>query len=162
LNKKHHSLKKTLLSKKFSWQPTRDKPVRPVWETGQIGFAWTVGKNSARGKNSTFSLIDLPIHSTDSSETLGIVGVPCGLPLARSSVPKTYPIKRNQKSTFKNTFPRTPPKTIKSGPFAHGFGRGIKGKRTTKGSCIHPPSNPKEKSLETTTRKSPRKGSENH
>jgi hypothetical protein len=31
-----------------------------------------------------------------------------------------------------------------------------------RGSCIHPPSNPKEKGLETTTRKSPRKGSENH
>jgi hypothetical protein len=45
---------------------------------------------------------------------------------------------------------------------AHGFGRGIKGKRTTKGSCIHPPPNPKEKGLKTATRKSPRKGSENH
>jgi hypothetical protein len=32
----------------------RAKPVRPVWETGQAGFAWTVEKNIARGKNSTF------------------------------------------------------------------------------------------------------------
>jgi hypothetical protein len=47
-------------------------------------------------------------------------------------------------------------------PFTHVFGRGIKGKRTTKGSCIHPPPNPKEKGLKTTSRKSPRKGSENH
>jgi hypothetical protein len=39
---------------------------------------------------------------------------------------------------------------------------GIKGKRTTKGSCIHPPPNPKEKGLETATRKSPTKGSKNH
>jgi hypothetical protein len=45
---------------------------------------------------------------------------------------------------------------------AHGFGRGIKGKRTTKGSCINPQPNPKEKGLETALRKSPRKGSENH
>jgi hypothetical protein len=56
--------------------------------------------------------------------------------------------------------PRTP-KTPKSSPFAHGFGRGIKGKRTTKGSCIQPPPNPKEKGLEITPRKSPRKCSEN-
>jgi hypothetical protein len=47
-------------------------------------------------------------------------------------------------------------------PFAYGFGRGIKGKRTTKGSCIHPPPNPKEKGLEIAPRKSSRKGSENH
>jgi hypothetical protein len=46
--------------------------------------------------------------------------------------------------------------------FSHGFGRGLKGKRTTKGSCIHPPTNPQENSLEISTRKSPRKGSENH
>jgi hypothetical protein len=39
---------------------------------------------------------------------------------------------------------------------------GIKGKRTTKGSGIHPPQNPKEKSLEIAPRKSPIKGSENH
>jgi hypothetical protein len=31
-----------------------------------------------------------------------------------------------------------------------------------RGSCIHPPPNPKEKGLETATRNSPRKGSENH
>jgi hypothetical protein len=31
-----------------------------------------------------------------------------------------------------------------------------------KGSCIHPPQNPKEKGLEIAPRKSPRKGSENH
>jgi hypothetical protein len=47
-------------------------------------------------------------------------------------------------------------------PFAHGFGRGIKGKRTMKGSSIHLPPNPKEKCLEIALRKSPRKGSENH
>jgi hypothetical protein len=55
--------------------------------------------------------------------------------------------------------PRKPPK---SSPFAHEFGRGIKGKRTTKGSSIHPLPNSKEKGLGITPRKSPRKGFENH
>jgi hypothetical protein len=39
-------------------------------------------------KNSKPQVIDLLIRSTDQSETLGIVGEPHGLPLARSSVPK--------------------------------------------------------------------------
>jgi hypothetical protein len=51
--------------------------------------------NTARGKNSTLPPIDLPIHSTDPSETLGIDDVPRGLPLARSSVPETHSINRN-------------------------------------------------------------------
>jgi hypothetical protein len=69
---------------------------------------------------------------------LGIVGVPRGLPLARSSVPKTHSIKRNRKSTLKNTCnPRTP-KTPKLSPLTRGFGRGIKGKRTTKGHTNSP------------------------
>jgi hypothetical protein len=55
-----------------------------------------------------------------------------------------------------------PTKTPKLSSFAHGFVRGIIGKRTTRGSSIHPPPNPKEKGLKTTTRKSLRKGSENH
>jgi hypothetical protein len=41
--------------------------------------------------------------------------------------------------------------------FTHEFGRGIKCKRTTKGSCIHHPPNPKEKGLNTASRKSPRR-----
>jgi hypothetical protein len=53
-------------------------------------------------------------------------------------------------------------KNPKSSPFSHRFGRRIKGKRTTKGSCIHPPTNPQENDLEISPRKSPRKGSENH
>jgi hypothetical protein len=52
-------------------------------------LAWTVGKNSTRGKNLNLPPIDLSIRSMDQSETLGIVGVPLGLPLARSSLPKT-------------------------------------------------------------------------
>jgi hypothetical protein len=45
-------------------------------------------------------------------------------------------------------------------PFSHGYGRGIKEKRTTKDSCIHPLTNPQENVLETSPRKLPRKGSE--
>jgi hypothetical protein len=40
--------------------------------------------------------------------------------------------------------------------------RGIKAKRTTKGSSIHPLLNPKEKGLEAAIRNLPRKGSKNH
>jgi hypothetical protein len=58
-------------------------------------LAWIIGKNSTRRKNSSLLPIKLPICSTDQSETLGIVGVPRGLPLARSTVPKTHSIKRN-------------------------------------------------------------------
>jgi hypothetical protein len=116
LNQRSHGTTAISLLKTPSRQPTRrnrldrfGKPVRPV-------FAWTVGKNTARGKNSTLPAIDLPIRSTDQSETLGIDGVPRGLPLARSSIPKTYSIKRNQKSTLTNTSnPRTP-KPPKSSP----------------------------------------------
>jgi hypothetical protein len=53
-------------------------------------------------------------------------------------------------------------KNPKIEPFSHGFGRGIKGKRTTKSSCIHPPTNRQENGLEISPRKSPRKGSEKH
>jgi hypothetical protein len=46
-----------------------------------------------------------------------IARVPYGLPLSRSSVPKTYSIKKNQKSTLKNTLPWKPPKASKSKQF---------------------------------------------
>jgi hypothetical protein len=125
-------------------------------------LAWTVGKNTARGKNTNLPPIDLSIRSTDQSETLGIVGVPRGLPLGRSSVPKTHSIKRDRKSTPNNTSNPRNPKTPKSSHLTHGFGRGIKGKRTTKGSHEFPPSNHQEQGPENTPSKPPREGSENH
>jgi hypothetical protein len=67
--------------------------------------------------------------------------------------------RRNPAKNFSNT--RTP-RTPKLSPFAHGFGRGIKGKRTTKGSCIHPLQNPKDKGLKIALTKPPKKGSGNH
>jgi hypothetical protein len=115
-----------------------------------------------RGSTPPNSLPDLPIHSTDSHKTLGILGAPHGHPIALFWSTKTHWIKRNRRISTKNTtFPK-PRKTPKLSPFIHGFGRGITSKRTTKVSCKHPPPNPKEKGLKATTRKSPRKGSENH
>jgi hypothetical protein len=53
-------------------------------------------------------------------------------------------------------------KTSRSSPFSHGFGRAIKGKRTTRGSCVYPRTNRREEGLKITSRKTPRKGSEIH
>jgi hypothetical protein len=53
-------------------------------------------------------------------------------------------------------------KTPKSSALSHGFGRGIKGKITTKGSCIYPPTNRREKDLKIALRKTPRKCFEIH
>jgi hypothetical protein len=84
---------------------------------------------------------DLPNHSTDLNKTLGIVGTPHEESIAKIFSTKTCQIKRNQRNPAKNSSnPRTP-KTPKSSPSTHGFGRGIKGKRTTKGSHEFPPSN---------------------
>jgi hypothetical protein len=47
-------------------------------------------------------------------------------------------------------------------PFANGFGRGIKREKNHEEFKHTPPPNPKEKGLETATRKSLRKGYENH
>jgi hypothetical protein len=118
--------------------------------------------NSTRGSTPPNPTADLPNRSTNLCKTLGIVGTPHGESIAKISSTKTCQIKRNRRNLAKNSSnPRTP-KTPKSSPFAHGFGRGIKGKRTTKGSCIHPPPNPQEKGLENAPRKTLRKGSENH
>jgi hypothetical protein len=140
----------------------RDKPVKPVWETGQTGFAWAAEKNIARGKNPTHQAIDLPIRSMDQSETLGTVGVPRGLPLSKSSVPKTHSIKRNRKSTLKNTFPWKPPKTLKSKPFRRICWINITKKRGTRSSYVTSNKNPSKKRPQNFSTKIPRKGSENH
>jgi hypothetical protein len=142
------------LAQKLFSTAHRAKPVRPV-------FAWTVDKNTARGKNSTLPPNDLPIRSTDQSETLGMAGVPRGLPLARSLVPETHSIKRNRKSTLTNTSNPRAPKPPKSSPLTHGFGRGIRAQKTTKGSHKFPPSNPQEQGPENNPKRSTREGSEN-
>jgi hypothetical protein len=130
--------------------------------TGQTGQAWAAQDEQHRGSTPPKPTPDLPIRSTVSSKTLGILGTPHGHSIAKLWSTETCWNKRNQRISAKNTpNPRTT-KTPKSSPFSHGVGREIKGKRTTKVSCIHPPTNPQENGLEISPRKTPRKGSENH
>jgi hypothetical protein len=125
-------------------------------------LAWTVGKNSTRGKNSNLQAIDLLIRSMDQSETLGIVGVPRGLPLARSSVPKTYSIKRNRKSTLKNTFPWKPLKTPKLKLFRRVCWIKVTKQRGTRSSYVTSNKNPSKKRPQNFPTEIPRKDPENH
>jgi hypothetical protein len=98
----------------------------------------------------------------DLNKTLGRVGTHHEESIATILSTKTCQIKRNRRNPAKNSSnPRTP-KTPKSSPLTHGFGRGIKDKRTMKGSHIFPPSNPQEQGPENTRRKPPKEGSENH
>jgi hypothetical protein len=118
--------------------------------------------NNTRGSTPSNPSLDLPNRSTDLNKTLGIVGTPHEESTARFNPTKTCQIKRNQRNPAKNSSnPRTL-KTPKSSPLTHRFGRGIKGKRTTKGSHKFSPSNPQEQGPENTPRKQPREGSENH
>jgi hypothetical protein len=118
--------------------------------TGQTGQAW-----AARNEQQ-------PNHSTDLCKTLGIVGTPHGKSIAKLLSTKTRQIKRIRRNPAKNSSNPRAQKTPKLSPLTHGFGRGIKGKRTTKGSHEFPPSNPQEQGPENTPRKPPREGSENH
>jgi hypothetical protein len=155
------SSKDFLAQKPFS-TTHRAKPVRPVWETGQAGFAWTVGKNTAHGSTLPKPNLDLPNRSTDLNKTLGILGTPHEESIAKFNPTKTRPKRRNQGNSAKGTSnPRTQ-ETPKSSTFTHEFGRGIIAQRTTKGSHKFPPSNPQEKGPENNPKKSPREGSENH
>jgi hypothetical protein len=106
--------------------------------------------------------VGLPNRSTDLCKTLGIVGTRHGDSIAKILSTKTCQIKRNRRNPAKNSSnPRTS-KTTKSSPLTHRFGRGIKGKRTTKSSHEFTPSNPQEQGPENTPRKPPRESSENH
>jgi hypothetical protein len=118
--------------------------------------------NNTRGSTPPNPNLDLPNRSTELCKTLGIVGTPHGESIAMIFSPKTCQIKRNRRNPANNSSnPRTP-KTPKSSPLTHEFGRGIKGKRTTKGSHEFPPSNPQGQGPENTPRKPPREGSKNH
>jgi hypothetical protein len=66
------------------------------------------------------------------------------------------------KDSAKNSTNPGTTKPPKSSPFAHGFRRGVKEERTTKGSRIYSSPNPQVEGLKNTPRKSPRNGSENH
>jgi hypothetical protein len=118
--------------------------------------------NSTRGSTPPNPNLDLLNRSTEFSKTLGIVGTPHKEYIAKILSTKTCQIKRNRKNPAKNSSNPRAPKTPKSSPLTNGFGRGIKGKRTTKGSHEFPPSNPQEQGPKNTLRKPPREGSENH
>jgi hypothetical protein len=118
--------------------------------------------NSTRESTPPNPNFDLPNHSTDLNKTLGIVGTPHEESIAKIFSTKTCQIKRKRRNPAKNSSNTRTPKTPKSSPLTHGFGKGIKGKRTTKGSHEFPPSNPQEQGPENTLRKPPREGSENH
>jgi hypothetical protein len=101
--------------------------------------------NSTRGSTPPNPSLDFPNRSTDLNKTLGIVGTPHEESIAKFNPTKTCQIKRNRRNPAKNSSnPRTP-KTPKSSPLTHGFWRGIKGKRTTKGSHKFPHQIPKSK-----------------
>jgi hypothetical protein len=118
--------------------------------------------NITRGSTPPNQSLDLPNRSTDLNKTLGIVGTPHEEYIAMFNPTKTCQIKRNRINPAKNSSnPRTP-KTPKSSPLTHGFGRGITGKRTTKGSHKFSPSNSQEQGPENTPKKPPRERSENH
>jgi hypothetical protein len=118
--------------------------------------------NNTRGSTPPKPNIDLPNCSTDLNKTLGIIGTLHEESIATIWSTETCQIKRNRRNPSKNSSnPRTP-KTPKASPLTHKFGRGIKGKKTTKGSHEFPPSNPQEQGPENTLRKPPREGSENH
>jgi hypothetical protein len=118
--------------------------------------------NSTRGSTPPNPNFDLPNRSTDLNKTLGTIGTPHEESIAMILSTKTCQVKRNRRNPTKNSSnPRTP-KTPKMSPLTHGFGRGIKGKRTMKGSHEFPPSNPQEQGPENTRRKPPREGFENH
>jgi hypothetical protein len=86
----------------------------------------------------------------DLNKTLGITGTPHEESIAKILSTKTCQIKWNRRNPAKYfSNPRTP-KIPKSSPLTHRFGRGIKGKRTTKGSNKFPRSNPQEQGLENT------------
>jgi hypothetical protein len=118
--------------------------------------------NNTRGSTPPNPNFDLPNRSTDLNKTLEMIGTPHEESIAKILSTKTCQIMRNRKNPAKNSSNPKTPKTPKSSPLTHGFGRGIKGKRTMKGSHEFPPSNPQEQGPENTPKKPPREGSENH
>jgi hypothetical protein len=136
--------------------------VGPVSSTGQTGHAWAARDEQHPRVNSPKSNSRSPDSLYGFTQDFGDSRTPQGYSIAKLWSTKTCWIKRNRRISAKNsTNPRTT-KTPKLSPFTHGFGRGINGKITMKGSWIYSPPNPKEKVLKTASRKSPRKRSENH
>jgi hypothetical protein len=142
------------LLKNLSRQP-QGETVRPV-------FAWTVGKNTARGSTPPNPNLDLPNHSTDLNKTLGILGTPHEESIAKFNPTKTRPKRRNQGNPTKSTSNRRTQETPK---IEHLYSRIWEGNHSPKNHEGFPqisPINPQEKGPENNPKKSPREGSENH
>jgi hypothetical protein len=122
-------------------------PVRPVKSTGQTGHTWAA-------RDEQHPRLNFPKSNSRSPESFH--GIVQHFGDSRNTSWELH----SQYLVHKNLLNQE--ESPKSSPFAHGFGRGIKGKRNMKGSSIYPPPNPKEKGLEIAPRKSARKGSENH
>jgi hypothetical protein len=118
--------------------------------------------NNTRGSTPPNSSLDLPNRSTGLNKTLGTIGTHHEESIAKFNPTKTCPNKRNRRNHAKTSSNTRTPKTPKSSPLTHGFGRGIIAQRTTKGSNKFPPSNPQEQGSENTPRKPAREGSGNH
>jgi hypothetical protein len=118
--------------------------------------------NSTRGSTPPNPSLDLPNRSTGLNKTLGTTGTPHEESIAKFNPTKTCPNKMNRRNPAKTFSNRRTPKTSKSSPLTHGFGRGITAQRTTKGSHKFPTTNPQEQGPENTQRESQREGSENH
>jgi hypothetical protein len=118
--------------------------------------------NNTRGSAPPNPNFDLSNRSTDLNKTLGIIGAPHQESTAIILSTKTCQIKRNRRNPAKNLSNHRTPKTQKSSPLTHEFGRGVTGQRTTKDSHKFPPTNPQERGPENTPRKPPREGSKNH
>jgi hypothetical protein len=136
--------------------------VRPVRGTGQTGVTWA-------SRDEQHPRVNTPKSKLRSPESLHRLAQDFGDSRNTSQgvhnqvyVHQNLPNQEESKNPAKNfTNPRAS-ETPKLSPLSHGFGRGIKGKRTMKGSHIHPPPNTQEQGPENTSRNPPREGSENH
>jgi hypothetical protein len=144
-DQQHHDPKTHESSSSPEANPTSGLHRSDRSHTGQTGQAWAARDeqhprvNSPKSKPwSPESLHELMQDFGDSRNASW--GVHSQV-FVHQNLPNQEELKINPATNSSN--PRTP-KTPKSSPSTHGFGRGIKGKRTTKGSHEFPPSNPQE------------------
>jgi hypothetical protein len=142
--------------------PHKHTPVRLVTSTGQTGHAWAARDEELPRVNSSKTNSRSPDSLHGFRQDFGDSRNTSWALHSQVMVHQNSLNQEESKDSTKNSSnPRTL-KTLKSSTLTHGFGRGIKGKRTTKGSHIHPPPNPQEQGLENTPRYPPREGSGNH
>jgi hypothetical protein len=106
------------LAQKLFSAAHRVKPVRPVWETGHTGFCLdSREEHSLREKLNAFTN-DLPIRSTDQSETLGMDWEGNHNPKNHEGFPQISPIKsprarsrKQPKKITKRGIQKSPPRT---------------------------------------------------